>query len=129
MEELAGNLQQPLTFLIYSSAIMAIIVTGFVIKLIVDLSGFVNSAESLLTAIQQEISPTLKEINSALKSLNNIASGTETKFNAVSQSVDKGFDNISKSAQKALNKGKDITLHIKNGIKAGLKCYFNSSKS
>ncbi len=129
MEELAGNLQQPLTFLIYSSAIMAIIVTGFVIKLIVDLSGFVNSAESLLTAIQQEISPTLKEINSALKSLNNIASGTENKFNAVSQSVDKGFDVLSKSTKKAVEKGKDITLYIKNGIKAGLKCYFNSSKS
>ncbi len=128
MEELAGNLQQPLTFLIYSTAIMAIIVTGFIIKLIVDLSGFVNSAESLLTSVQQEINPTLKEINSALKSLNNIASGTENRFNAVSQSVDKGFDVLSKSSKKAFKKGKDITTHIKNGISAGLKYYFNSSK-
>ena len=57
------QLQQGLTFLIYSAGVMFIIIGIMLVKLLFDLSVLSRNVNETTTIIKTELEPTLKNIN------------------------------------------------------------------
>lgn len=87
-------LNQGLTFLAIATGIILVVVGGFLIKLLFDLSKLTKNLDETTTIVKSEIEPTLQELNKALKSINSIA-----------QNADKQVDSLSKFFENALGAG------------------------
>ena len=69
-------LNNGLTFLAVSTGIMVLIVGGFIIKLLIDLSKLAKNANETTVLLNTELKPTLNELNKTLKSVNEIVQNT-----------------------------------------------------
>ncbi len=69
-------LNNGLTFLAVSTGIMVLVVGGFLIKLLVDLSKLTKNANETTVLLNSELKPTLTELNKTLKSVNEIVQNT-----------------------------------------------------
>ncbi len=66
-------LNQGLTFLAVATGIIVIIVGGFLIKLLIDLTKLAKNVDETAVIIKSEIQPTLQELTNTMKSINSIA--------------------------------------------------------
>ena len=123
MENLSTSIQQPLEFLIYSTIIMFIIITVFLVKLLADLSSLTKSLQSLTSAVRHELEPTLKEFQRALKNINSLANGADKQVNNLNKSLNLGIDVLSSSTVDILGKAKILTSALKQGLLIGLKVF------
>ena len=66
------QLQQGLTFLIYSAGVMFIIIGIMLVKLLFDLSVLSRNVNETTTIIKTELEPTLKNINKSVEIVSGI---------------------------------------------------------
>lgn len=96
MSQIALN--QGLTFLAWATGIVVIIVAGFLVKLLIDLSALAKNVNETSVLLNNELKPTLKELNETLASIN-----------AIVKSTDKGVDNFKTAVERTFGKTKLIS--------------------
>lgn len=91
MSQIALN--QGLTFLVWATGIVVIVVAGFLVKLLFDLSTLAKNLNQTSIIVNTELKPTLNELNQTLSSINEIVKNTDKGVgdfkSAVSGFVDK----------------------------------------
>lgn len=109
-------LNHGITFLAISTGIMLIVVGGFLVKLLFDLSKLTKNIDETTTIVKSEIEPTLKEFNNALKSINSIAQNADKQVDSLA----KLFESIMGASSVALSRAKDLSGGIIKGLIKGL---------
>lgn len=85
-------LNQGLTFLVWATGIILIIVAGFVVKLLIDLSKLAKNLTETSNIVNTELKPTLKELNETLSSINEIVKNTDKGVGDFKSAINKFFD-------------------------------------
>ncbi|MFI3301404.1 MAG: DUF948 domain-containing protein [Candidatus Gastranaerophilales bacterium] len=106
-------LNQGLTFLTWATGVVIVVVAGFLIKLLVDLSKLVNNLNETSIVLNDELKPTLKELNETLSSINTIV-----------KSTDKSVDNFKSAVEKTFGKTKVLSETIIGGVLKGFTTAF-----
>lgn len=101
-------LNQGLTFLAWASGVILIIVAGFLIKLIIDLTALVKNVNQTSILLNTELKPTLNELNETLHSINSIVKNT-----------DENMDNFKGAVERTFGKTKAITGTLFSGLLKG----------
>ena len=70
-------LNNGLTFLAVATGIMLVVVGGFLIKLIIDLSKLAQNVDETTTVVRNELRPTLRELNESLHTVNDFMKSTD----------------------------------------------------
>jgi methyl-accepting chemotaxis protein len=113
---LAQYIHQPLEFLIYTTIILFIITGGFLIKLLIDLSGLVGTMQIFVKSMQTELEPTIKEIKATLENINTIAANVSNNIDNLNKGVQKSTKAASETvaviSQRAFEAGKIIAKTI-----------------
>lgn len=121
-------LNHGLTFLAISTGIILIVVGGFLIKLLIDLSKLTKNIDETTSIVKSEIKPTLYELNNALKSINSIAQNADKQVDSLS----KLFENIVGAGTLAYARAKKLSGGLLKGIVKGLvtviKLFFERKK-
>lgn len=94
-------LNQGLTFLTWVTSIVLIVVSGFLIKLLIDLSKLSKNLTETSEILNTELKPTLQELSETLKTINELV-----------QTTDRGFDNIKTAVEKFVGKTKAVSGNI-----------------
>ena len=128
MESLSLNIQQPLVLLIYTTTIILIIVTVFLVKLLVDLTSLAKSMQGLAGSVKHELEPTIKELKRALININSVTSSADFQVNNINNSLNKGLDIISTSTKGIFGRARILTSSLKNGISAALQTLVQEKK-
>ena len=97
-------LNQGLTFLAWISAIVILVVGGFLVKLLYDLSVLAQNLKETTDIVNDELKPTIEELKDTLHSVNTIV-----------KSTDEGVDSI----KNAVGKTKNISDSIISGVIKG----------
>lgn len=116
METSHTLLYQGLTFLAYATGLMLVIVGGFLIKLIINLTQLTKNVDETTTIVKAEIEPTLQELNKALKSINTIAQNADKQVDSLA----KTFENVLGVGFSAFSKAKDLSGGLVKGFVKGL---------
>lgn len=116
METSQIALNHGLTFLVIATGIIIIVVSGFLVKLLIDLSKLTQNLDETTSIVKAEIEPALKEFNSTLKTINSIAEHTDKKVDSLS----KLFEDLFGAGAIALTKAKTISGGLIKGVTKGL---------
>ncbi len=101
-------LNQGLTFLAYATGVVLIVVGGFLVKLLIDLSKLSKNLNETTTILNTELKPTLEGVNQTLKIINDLV-----------KSTDQGVDNVKLAVEKFIGKTKAVSETILGGILKG----------
>ncbi len=101
-------LNQGLTFLAWVSGIIILVVAGFLVKLLIDLSALVKNVNQTSILLNTELKPTLYELNETLHSINSIV-----------KSTDRNMDSFKGAVERTLGKTKAVTGTLFSGIAKG----------
>lgn len=101
-------LNQGLTFLAWVTGIVILVVGGFLIKLLIDLSALSKNLNETSILINTELKPTLQEINETLHAVNTLV-----------KSTDRNVDSFKSAVEKTFGKTKMISESIVGGIVKG----------
>lgn len=86
-------LNQGLTFLAWITGVVLVIVAGFLIKLLIDLSKLSKNLNETSIMLNTELKPTLQELGETLHTINDLV-----------KSTDKGVDNIKVIIERVIGK-------------------------
>ena len=75
MSQIALN--HGLTFLAWATGVIVVIIGGFLVKLLIDLSALAKNLNETSNIVNTELKPTLKELNQTLSSINEIVKSTD----------------------------------------------------
>lgn len=78
-------LNQCLSILTISTALMILLIGAFVVKLLSDLSKLVKSLDETVGVLRDEAKPILKEIGTTMNGVNTLISGFDKGANGVSK--------------------------------------------
>jgi len=109
-------LNQGLTFLAIATGAMLVIIGGFLIKLLIDLSKLTKNIDETTTVVKSEIEPTLQELNKALKSVNSIAQNADKQVD----SFGKMIENVLGAGALAFTRAKKLSGGLLKGFTKGL---------
>jgi uncharacterized protein YoxC len=109
-------LNHGITFLAVATGIIFVVVGGFLIKLLIDLSKLTKNIDETTTIVKSEIEPTLKEFNNALKSINSIAQNADKQVGSLA----KLFETILGTGVLALNRAKEFSGGFLKSFAKGL---------
>ena len=101
-------LNHGLTFLVWVSGIILIVVAVFLIKLLMDLSVLVKNVNETSVMLNSELKPTINELNQTLHSINTIVKNT-----------DKNVDSFKGAVERTFGKTKALTGTIFSGLVKG----------
>lgn len=101
-------LNQGLTFLTWVTSIVIIVVAGFLVKLLIDLSKLSKNLNETSIILNTELKPTLNELNQTLHTINELV-----------KSTDKSVDNVKAAVERVLGKTKIISESIFGGFLKG----------
>lgn len=116
METSQIALNHGITFLVISTGIILIVVGGFLIKLLIDLSKLTKNVDETTSIVKSEIEPTLKELNNTLKSINSITQNADKQVDSLA----KLFENLLGTGVLAFNKAKELSGGLFKNIAKGL---------
>ncbi len=108
-----------LVVLIYTTVVVLLVVAGFLVKLLFDLSGLARSAQSATELIQNELEPTLKELQEVAASVKSITNTADEKFTSLKNTF---FGAIEKTTC-ITNKLKSVLSGVARGISVGIKLF------
>lgn len=108
-------LNHGLTFLAVATGGILIIVGGFLIKLLIDMSKLVKTLDDTTSLVKSEIEPTIKEFNNALKSINSIAQNADKQVDSLA----KFLENILGASAVALTRAKKLSGGLIKGFVKG----------
>lgn len=106
MSQIALN--QGLTFLVWTTGIVIIVVAGFLVKLILDLSKLSKNVNQTTEILNNELKPTLSAITETLNTVNSLVKTT-----------DQGFDSAKSAIEKIISKTKVLSGSIFGGFLKG----------
>lgn len=109
-------LNQGLTFLVIATGIIILVVGGFLVKLLIDLSKLTKNIDETTSIVKTELEPTFEELNNALKSINSIAKTADKQVDSIA----KLFENILGVSTSVLTRAKDISGGFIKGLTKGL---------
>ena len=115
MSQIALN--QGLTFLAWATGFVVIIVAGFLVKLLIDLSVLAKNLNQTSIIVNTELKPTLKELNETLSSINEIVKNT-----------DKGVGDFKSAVGKLFYKTKLVSGTLFGGLIKGFTTAYNLFK-
>ena len=101
-------LNNGLTFLACATGIIILVVGGFLVKLLIDLSALVKNLNETSIIVNTELKPTLNGINEALSSINEIVKNT-----------DKGVGDFKSAIGNFVDKTKIISGTLFGGLLKG----------
>ena len=107
-------LNNGLTFLAISTGIIVLIVGGFVVKFLFDLSKLVQNVNVTTELLNTELKPTLKELNQALESVNKIV-----------QNTGEGMGNVKLGLENVLNRTKILSGNVIAGFLRGFGAVYS----
>ena len=110
-------LNQGLTFLTWATGVILIVVAGFLVKLLIDLSTLVRNLNETSIIVNTELKPTLKELNTTLSSINEIVRNT-----------DKGVGDFKSAVGKFIDKTKIVSGTLFGGLIKGFTTAYNVFK-
>ena len=110
-------LNNGLTFLAWATGIVVLVVGGFLIKLLIDLSDLKKSLKETLVIVNTELKPTLNSINETLTSVNEIIKNT-----------DKGVGDFKSAIGKIVDKTKTISGSVLGGMLNGFATVYKLFK-
>ena len=84
-------LNNGLTFLAVATGIMLVVVGGFLIKLIIDLSKLAQNVDETTTVVRNELRPTLRELNESLHTVNDFMKSTDKGIDKMRDTVENVF--------------------------------------
>ena len=84
-------LNNGLTFFVVSTGIMLVVVGGFLIKLIIDLSKLAQNVDETTTVVRNELRPTLRELNESLHTVNDFMKSTDKGIDKMRDTVENVF--------------------------------------
>ena len=117
------SIYQPLEFLIYTTIILLVIIGGFLIKFLVDLSALANSLQDFTKVMQSELEPAIREIKETLVNINNISTNVENQLNTLQKGMQKGAAVVAETAtvmgKHAQSFGKLAAGSLGKGIVSG----------
>lgn len=120
-----SSLIKPLELLIYSSIVMFIVITVFLVRLLADLTTLSKSLNGLALIVKHEAEPTLREFKKALININSIASTADKQVGVLNQVVSQGMSLFSGSSSGIASKTKIIAASLKQGFMVGLKAFMH----
>ena len=85
-------LNNGLAFLAIASGVMFVIVGGFLIKLLIDISKLAKNVDETTSVVRNELKPTLRELNESLHTLNDFMKTTDKGIIKVRGAVEDAFD-------------------------------------
>lgn len=109
-------LNNGLTVLVVTTAIMLVAIGGFLIKLLIDLSKLTKNLDETTSIVKEEIEPTLDEFNKALKSINSIAQNADKQVDSIS----KLFENVLGAGALMFTRAKKLSGGVIKGLVQGL---------
>ncbi len=111
------TLEISIIFLIFTTIILGVVISVFVIRLLIDLSRLTVNLDETATVVKQEIEPTLKELKETLNNLNSIAKSADKQVDVIKK-VLSGLVGASGLAFCGL---KNISGGFLKGLLAGMK--------
>ena len=108
-------LNNGLTFLAYSTGIIFILISVFLIKLLIDLSRLTKNLDTTLNMVKSELEPTLQEVKASLQSINSFVKSADQRVNSLKNTVLGGFG----IGMGAISKLKNASGSIVNGALKG----------
>ena len=118
-------LNHGLTFLAIATGIIFVLIGGFLIKLLVDLSKLTKNIDETTTIIKAEVEPTLKELSKALQSINSIAESADKQVDSLGKIIESimGAGTLAFTRAKTLSGGivKSFTKGLVTVIKLFIK--------
>lgn len=101
-------LNHGLTFLAWATGIIVIILGGFLVKLLIELSSLTKNVNQTSVMLNSELKPTLDELKETLRSINSIVKNT-----------DNNMDDIKGAVERTFGKTKAITGTLFSGLWKG----------
>lgn len=111
--------QVSFTVLMYTSVIVILTVGGFLVKLLVDLSKLTKSATQASEVLQNELEPTLKELQSAAASVNSIVHQADEQITGAKKAIT-GAVTITKNVSGKVG---GVFSGLVKGLALGLKLF------
>lgn len=115
MSQIALN--QGLTFLVWATGVVLIVVAGFLVKLLIDLSTLAKNLNQTSIIVNEELKPTLNELNQTLSSINEIVKNT-----------DKGVGDFKSAISGFVDKTKLVSGTLLGGLFKGFSTAYNMFK-
>lgn len=84
-------LNHGLTFLAWATGIILIVVAGFLVKLLIDLSTLIKNVNQTSMMLNTELKPTLDELHETLQSVNSIIKNTDNNMVSLKGAVENTF--------------------------------------
>lgn len=85
-------LNNGLTFLAVATGIIVLVVGGFLVKLLIDLSKLAKNLNETSKIVNEELKPTLENVNQTLSSINEIITNTNNGVGDVKSAIGKIVD-------------------------------------
>ena len=98
-------LNHGLTFLAWATGVIVIVVGGFLVKLLIDLSRLAKNLNETSIIVNTELKPTLQGVNETLATINEIVKNT-----------DKGVGDFKSAIGKIVDKTKFVSGSIIGGL-------------
>jgi len=118
VQNLSPLLQQSLIFFTYTTTIILVVISVFLVKLLIEISSLTQTSQKVVEMFGQEIKPTILELQEALKNVNTIATTADEKVEALKHNVSailnplqSKFAKYKLSFLKAIAKGLDLFLN------------------
>lgn len=109
-------LNHGLTFLAVATGIILVVICGFLIKLLINLSKLTKNINETTEIVKSELEPTFEELNKALKSVSSIAQNADKQVDSLS----KLFENILGAGSIAFTRAKKLSGGIVKNVVKGL---------
>lgn len=113
------TVQTGLTVLIYTTAVLLILITIFLIKLIHTSTNLAKTLSRTSDIINTELEPTLKELKETLGSVNSIAKSANDKLTKAEQA----FGRVMCVPFKIGQKMRGLASGLKEGLLAGISLF------
>lgn len=109
-------LNNGLTFLAIATGITILVVGGFLVKLLFDMSKLAKNLSDTTVVIKDELKPALSELSSTLKSINSITKNANSKVDSFSKILEEIFG----AGSIMFTKAKTISGGLVKGLTKGL---------
>ncbi len=114
-----SHLDVSLVILIYATVAVLLVIAGFLVKLLFDLSSLARTTQSAVELVQNELEPTLKELQETAVSIKSIANTADEKITSLKDTF---FGAIEKTTC-ITKKLKSVLSGVARGIGVGIKLF------
>lgn len=110
------QMHQAIIVFVSASLVIFTIIAIFLIKLLIELSHLTQAAQKTIIILNEELEPTIVELQTALKNINAVATSADEKVEVLKNNIASVIDPISETFLK-------FKLNILKGISQGIKLF------